>query len=73
MEIRRSTFILADKDPVVFDSLGNLRNEVARRLEILDPEELKLVWITEFPLFEYDEEENSMLNTILSPIQWMKI
>ncbi|NLV89031.1 MAG: aspartate--tRNA ligase [Tissierellia bacterium] len=49
---------VADKDPVVFDSLGNLRNEVARRLEILDPEELKLVWITEFPLFEYDEEEN---------------
>ena len=48
---------VADKDSVVFDSLGNLRNEVARRLEILSPNELKLVWITEFPLFEYDEEE----------------
>lgn len=48
---------VADKPSVVFDSLGNLRNEVARRLNILDDEELKMVWITEFPLFEYDEEE----------------
>lgn len=48
---------VADKDGVVFDSLGNLRNEIARRLDILDGNEFKLVWITEFPLFEYDEEE----------------
>lgn len=48
---------VADKDAVVFDSLGNLRNEVARRLNILNDDELKLVWITEFPLFEYSEEE----------------
>ena len=48
---------VADKDQVVFDSLGNLRNEVARRLNILDDDEMKLVWITEFPLFEWDEEE----------------
>ncbi|HEY8363434.1 MAG TPA: aspartate--tRNA ligase [Tissierellaceae bacterium] len=48
---------VADKDSVVFDSLGNLRNEVARRLNILNPNEYKLVWITEFPLFEYSEEE----------------
>lgn len=49
--------IVADKDSIVFDSLGNLRNEIARRLGILDDNEFKLVWITEFPLFEYDEEE----------------
>ena len=49
---------VADKESVVFDSLGNLRNEVAKRLEIIDDNEMKLVWITEFPLFEYDEEEN---------------
>ncbi|MEW8973350.1 MAG: aspartate--tRNA ligase [Tissierellaceae bacterium] len=48
---------VADKNSTVFDSLGNLRNEVARRLDIIDRDELKLVWITEFPLFEYDEEE----------------
>lgn len=49
---------VADKNSVVFDSLGNLRNEVARRLDIINPNDMKLVWITEFPLFEYDEEEN---------------
>ena len=49
---------VADKDNVVFDSLGNLRNEVAKKLDIINKEDLNLVWITEFPLFEYDEEEN---------------
>ncbi|MFA5577366.1 MAG: aspartate--tRNA ligase [Tissierellaceae bacterium] len=49
---------VADKTPVVFDSLGNLRNEIARRLEIIDPNDLKLVWITEFPLFEFDQDED---------------
>ncbi|WFA09842.1 aspartate--tRNA ligase [Tissierella sp. Yu-01] len=50
--------IVADKLSVVCDSLGNLRNEVARRLDLLSNDDFKLVWITEFPLFEYDEEEN---------------
>ncbi len=49
---------VADKQSVVFDSLGNLRNEVAKRLNIIDENDMKLLWITEFPLFEYDEEEN---------------
>ncbi|MFY9284978.1 MAG: aspartate--tRNA ligase [Tissierellaceae bacterium] len=48
---------VADKLNVVYDSLGNLRNELARRLNLLDDNEYNLVWITEFPLFEYDEEE----------------
>lgn len=50
--------IVADKFNVVCDSLGNLRNKVAKDLEIIDKDELNLVWITEFPLFEYDDEEN---------------
>lgn len=49
--------IVADKLSIVYDALGNLRNEVAKRLGILSSEDFKLVWITEFPLFEYDEEE----------------
>ncbi|WP_313757117.1 aspartate--tRNA ligase [Tissierella sp.] len=49
---------VADKNSVVYDSLGNLRNEVAKRLNIIHPNDMKLVWITEFPLFEFDEEEN---------------
>lgn len=48
---------VADKDSIVYHVLGNLRNEVAKRLDIIDKDELNLVWITEFPLFEYDEEE----------------
>ncbi len=48
----------ADKDSVVFDSLGHLRNEMAKRLELIDKNDFKALWVTEFPLFEYDEEEN---------------
>lgn len=49
--------IVADRDKTVFASLGALRIEVAKRLGILDPAEFKLLWVTDFPLFEYDEEE----------------
>ncbi|OPJ56778.1 aspartate--tRNA ligase [Alkalithermobacter paradoxus] len=49
---------VADKDEIVLDSLGHLRVEVAKRLNLLKKDDYKLVWITEFPLFEYDEEEN---------------
>lgn len=50
--------IVSGKDKVVFDSLGNLRNKVARDMDLIDDSKFKLVWITEFPLFEYSEEEN---------------
>ncbi len=48
---------VADKNNVVFDALGQLRLEIARKLDILNPDEFKFLWVTEFPLFEYDEEE----------------
>lgn len=50
-------FIVADCNAVVFDALGALRCELARRLDLLDPHVYKLLWITEFPLFEYDPEQ----------------
>ena len=50
-------FIVADKDEVVFDALGNLRLEIARRLDILDPKQFNFLWVVEFPLLEYSEEE----------------
>ena len=51
--------IVADaKDDVVFASLGALRCECAKRLELIKEGHYKFVWITEFPLFEYSEEEN---------------
>ena len=50
--------LVADKPSVVFDSLGHLRVEAAKQLGLLNKNEYKLLWVTEFPLFEYDEEEN---------------
>ncbi|OUQ52053.1 aspartate--tRNA ligase [Lachnoclostridium sp. An118] len=48
----------ADKNKVVWDVLGNLRLELARQMELLDKNEYKFIWITEFPLLEWSEEEN---------------
>ena len=49
--------IVADKNSVVFDSLGALRCECAKRMGILDPADYKFLWVTEFPLLEYSEED----------------
>ena len=50
--------IVADaKNAVVFDSLGALRREVAFRLNVIKPGDFKMLWITEFPLLEYDDED----------------
>ncbi len=48
----------ADKNKVVWDVLGNLRLEIARQLEILDKGDYKFLWVTEFPLLEWNDEEN---------------
>lgn len=48
---------VADKNTVVFDSLGALRLEVAKRLDLIDPKRFDFLWVTEFPLLEYSEEE----------------
>ena len=49
--------LIADKNEIVFDALGQLRCEVAKRCKTIDPSLYELLWVTEFPLFEYDEEE----------------
>ncbi|MDX9870984.1 MAG: aspartate--tRNA ligase [Clostridia bacterium] len=48
---------VADKPAVVAASLGHLRLELGRRLNLIDPEELNFLWVVDFPLLEYDEEE----------------
>ncbi len=53
-----TVFIVADKDKVVFDSLGALRCEMAKRLNRIPEGKYEMLWVTEFPLVEYDEEEN---------------
>ena len=46
----------ADKNKVVWDVLGNLRLELARQMELLDKNTYNFLWVTEFPLLEFNEE-----------------
>ncbi len=46
----------ADKNKVVWDVLGALRLELARQMDLLDKNEYKFLWVTEFPLFEWSED-----------------
>ncbi len=50
-------FFAADKNKIVYDVLGNLRLEIARNLGLLDKSKYNFLWVTEFPLLEYSEEE----------------
>ena len=51
--------IAADKAKVVFDTLGFLRRHIAGILGLLDSKQFNFLWVTDFPLFEYDEETGS--------------
>ncbi|MEG1302697.1 MAG: aspartate--tRNA ligase [Lachnospiraceae bacterium] len=48
----------ADQNSVVYDVLGNLRLELARQMDLLDKGEYRFLWVTEFPLLEWNEEQN---------------
>lgn len=48
----------ADKNKVVWDVLGSLRLHLAEQMDLLDKNEYKFLWVTEFPLLEWSEEEN---------------
>ena len=50
--------VASEKDTVVFASLGALRKEIARRFDLIDTSKPCLLWVTDFPMFEYSEEEN---------------
>ncbi len=51
----------ADKNKVVWAVLGALRLELAKQMELLDKDEYKFLWVTEFPLLEWSEEENRFM------------
>ncbi|PWM67520.1 MAG: aspartate--tRNA ligase [Eubacteriales Family XIII. Incertae Sedis bacterium] len=51
--------IVADKAKVVFDALGFLRRDIARKMGLLDDSKYNLLWVVDFPLYEYDEEEGT--------------
>jgi len=50
-------FIIADKERVCCDALGNLRNQLAKSYQLYDPDAFALCWVLDFPLLEWDPEE----------------
>jgi len=57
MEPGDLVFFVADQPKVVNESLGNLRNHLGKRLNLIDESEFNFLWVTRFPMFEYDETE----------------
>ena len=54
-------FFVADKDKVVFDALGALRLAIAKKYNLFDESVYDILWVTDFPLYEYDEEEKRLV------------
>ncbi len=52
--------IVSDKSKVVFDTLGFLRREIAKRMGLLDDKVFNLLWVVDFPLFEKDDETGEL-------------
>ncbi len=51
----------ADKNTIVWNVLGQLRLELGRQLNLYDPKQFNFLWVTEFPLLEWSEEENRFM------------
>lgn len=50
-------FIVADKKKVVHSALGALRLRIGKDLELINKDDFKFLWVVDFPMFDYDEEE----------------
>ncbi len=50
-------FFVADQPKIVNEALGHLRNHLGHKLKLIDPNAFNFVWVTQFPMFEYDETE----------------
>ena len=57
METGDLVFFVADQTPVVNDSLGQLRNHLGQKLGLIDQGRFNFLWVTRFPMFDYDETE----------------
>ena len=57
MEIGDLIFFVADQPKITNDALGNLRNHLGKKLGLIDENQYKFLWVTHFPLMEYDETE----------------
>ena len=54
-------FIIGDKESIVLNALGTLRVEVAKNMELIDQNKYNPIWITDFPMFEFDEDSKRYL------------
>ena len=54
-------FFAADKDSIVFNTLGGLRLHLAEKYNLIDENTYDILWITEFPMFDYSEEEGRLV------------
>ena len=54
-------FIAADKNTTVFNTLGGLRIHLAEKFNLIDPDRYDILWLTDFPMFDYSEEEQKIV------------
>ena len=54
-------FIAADKNVTVFNTLGGLRIHLAEKFNLIDPNRYDILWLTDFPMFDYSEEEQKIV------------
>jgi len=60
METGDLVFFIADQPKVANESLGHLRNHLGKTLGLIDENEYQFLWVTRFPMFEYDETEKRL-------------
>ncbi len=68
----QTALIIADTPTITNTALGHLRNKIGKDLKLYDPSELRFVWVVDFPMFEWDDEEqrwNAMHHPFTSPKQ----
>jgi aspartyl-tRNA synthetase len=53
-------FFVADQPKIVNEALGHLRNHLGQQLGLIDESDFRFVWVTQFPMFEYDENEKRL-------------
>jgi aspartyl-tRNA synthetase len=64
---------VADRQPVVWRVLGDLRNQIGKRFALAKADERRFLWVTEFPMFEFDETEKrwfSAHHPFTAPVDW---
>jgi aspartyl-tRNA synthetase len=64
---------VADKQAVAWRVLGDLRNQLGRRFKLAKPGERRFLWVTQFPMFEFDEKEQrwfSLHHPFTAPVDW---